>query len=156
MTKQRTETIASLEDKTVDSLSNEVAYWLSTGDLPPQLITGHRMIDFEHRFLIGAIANLRKICIDQTRFTNCIACGPVLQESCESNLIGLLGDVFAFILDHFKNEEAVMRDVILAAQPTKAFVTVEQLGGLLLYLVSDAGASVNGAAYTVDGGWTAA
>lgn len=113
MTKQRTVTIASLEDKTVDSLSDEVAYWLSTGDLPPQLITGHRMIDFEHRFLIGAIANLRKICIDQTRFTNCIACGPVLQESCESNLIGLLGDVFAFILDHFKNEEAVMRDSML-------------------------------------------
>jgi 3-hydroxybutyrate dehydrogenase len=49
-----------------------------------------------------------------------------------------------------------MRDVILAAQPTKQFVTVEQLGGLLLYLVSDAGASVNGAALTVDGGWTAA
>ncbi len=54
------------------------------------------------------------------------------------------------------SEEAVMRDVILAAQPTKQFVTVEQLGGLLLYLVSDAGASVNGAALTVDGGWTAA
>jgi len=54
------------------------------------------------------------------------------------------------------SEEAVMRDVILAAQPTKAFVTVEQLAGLLLYLVSDAGASVNGAALSVDGGWTAA
>jgi 3-hydroxybutyrate dehydrogenase len=54
------------------------------------------------------------------------------------------------------SEEAVMRDVILAAQPTKQFVTVEQLAGLLLYLVSDAGASVNGAALTVDGGWTAA
>ena len=54
------------------------------------------------------------------------------------------------------SEEEVMRDVILAAQPTKQFVTVEQLAGMLLYLVSDAGASVNGAALTVDGGWTAA
>ncbi|MDP1630072.1 MAG: 3-hydroxybutyrate dehydrogenase [Caulobacter sp.] len=54
------------------------------------------------------------------------------------------------------SEEAVMRDVILAAQPTKAFVTVEQLAGLLLYLCSDAGASVNGAMLSVDGGWTAA
>jgi 3-hydroxybutyrate dehydrogenase len=53
-------------------------------------------------------------------------------------------------------EDEVVRDVILAAQPTKQFVTVEQLGGLLLYLVSDAGASVNGASLTVDGGWTAA
>jgi 3-hydroxybutyrate dehydrogenase len=53
------------------------------------------------------------------------------------------------------SEEQVMRDVILAAQPTKAFVTFEQLNGLLLYLVSDAGASVNGASLSVDGGWTA-
>ena len=52
--------------------------------------------------------------------------------------------------------EQVMTDVILAAQPTKRFVTYDELAGLLLYLVSDAGASVNGAALTVDGGWTAA
>ena len=51
--------------------------------------------------------------------------------------------------------DAVMRDVILAAQPTKRFVTYDELAGLLLYLVSDAGASVNGAALSVDGGWTA-
>jgi 3-hydroxybutyrate dehydrogenase len=54
------------------------------------------------------------------------------------------------------SEEEVMTDVILAAQPTKRFVTYEELSGLLLYLVSDAGASVNGAALQVDGGWTAA
>ena len=53
------------------------------------------------------------------------------------------------------SETEVMRDVILAAQPTKAFVTFDQLNGLLLYLVSDAGASVNGASLSVDGGWTA-
>lgn len=53
------------------------------------------------------------------------------------------------------SEEHVMRDVILAAQPTKAFVSFAQLSGLLLYLVSEAGASVNGAALPIDGGWTA-
>ena len=53
------------------------------------------------------------------------------------------------------SEEAVMRDVILAAQPTKKFVEYDQLAGLLLYLVSDAGASANGANFSVDGGWTA-
>ena len=53
-------------------------------------------------------------------------------------------------------EEQVVKDVILAAQPTKQFVTFEQLNGLLLYLASDMGASVNGAALSVDGGWTAA
>ena len=52
--------------------------------------------------------------------------------------------------------EAVMRDVILAAQPTKQFVEFSQLAGMLLYLVSDMGASANGAAFSIDGGWTAA
>ena len=52
--------------------------------------------------------------------------------------------------------DAVMREVILAAQPTKEFVAFDQLAGLLLYLVSDAGASANGAALSIDGGWTAA
>ncbi|HLI65621.1 MAG TPA: 3-hydroxybutyrate dehydrogenase [Caulobacteraceae bacterium] len=51
--------------------------------------------------------------------------------------------------------EAVMRDVILAAQPTKRFVEFDELAGLLLYLVSDFAASVNGAALSIDGGWTA-
>jgi 3-hydroxybutyrate dehydrogenase len=53
------------------------------------------------------------------------------------------------------SEERVLNEVILAAQPTKQFVTYDQLAGMLLYLVSDAGASVNGAALSVDGGWTA-
>jgi 3-hydroxybutyrate dehydrogenase len=52
-------------------------------------------------------------------------------------------------------EEVVVRDVMLAAQPTKQFVTFEQLAGALLYLVSDAGANSNGTAITIDGGWTA-
>jgi 3-hydroxybutyrate dehydrogenase len=52
--------------------------------------------------------------------------------------------------------DQVMRDVILAAQPTKQFVSLDQLAGLMLYLVSDLGASANGAALSVDGGWTAA
>jgi 3-hydroxybutyrate dehydrogenase len=54
------------------------------------------------------------------------------------------------------SEEQVMKDVILAAQPTKQFVSFDQLAGMLLYLASDAGASVNGAALSIDGGWTAA
>ena len=113
MTKQRTVPESSEVDFSANLLSDEVAHWLGTGDLPPQLITGHAMIDHEHRFLIGAIANLRRICIDQTRLENCISCGQEQQVRCENHLIGLLGDVFAFILDHFKTEENVMRDSML-------------------------------------------
>ncbi|WP_421857696.1 3-hydroxybutyrate dehydrogenase [Oceanicaulis sp.] len=53
------------------------------------------------------------------------------------------------------SEEEVVRDVMLSAQPTKKFVTYNELVGALLYLVSDDGANVNGNAITIDGGWTA-
>jgi 3-hydroxybutyrate dehydrogenase len=52
--------------------------------------------------------------------------------------------------------DRVVEEVILAAQPNKSFVEYPQLAGLLLYLVSDMGASTTGAALSVDGGWTAA
>lgn len=53
------------------------------------------------------------------------------------------------------SEEDVMKNVILGSQPTKKFVTTDQLAGIFLYLVSDLGASANGSSYSVDGGWTA-
>lgn len=52
-------------------------------------------------------------------------------------------------------EEEVKRDVLLAAQPTKAFVTVEQVASLALYLCSDGAASITGTLISMDGGWTA-
>ncbi len=51
--------------------------------------------------------------------------------------------------------EQVMTDVLLAAQPTKRFVTPEEVAGLALYLCSDGAASITGANLSMDGGWTA-
>src|SRR5215475_4989201 len=51
--------------------------------------------------------------------------------------------------------EQVKRDVLLAAQPTKEFVTVDQVASLALYLCSDAAAQITGANLSIDGGWTA-
>ncbi len=52
--------------------------------------------------------------------------------------------------------EQVMNDVLLAAQPTKRFVTVDEVASLALYLASDGAASMTGANLSMDGGWTAA
>ena len=52
-------------------------------------------------------------------------------------------------------EDEVKRDVLLKAQPTKKFVTVEQLGEMVIFLCGDAAASMTGTALPVDGGWTA-
>jgi 3-hydroxybutyrate dehydrogenase len=52
-------------------------------------------------------------------------------------------------------EEQVKRDVLLAAQPTKQFVTVDQVASLALYLASDAASNITGANISIDGGWTA-
>jgi 3-hydroxybutyrate dehydrogenase len=52
-------------------------------------------------------------------------------------------------------EEQVKRDVLLAAQPTKEFVTVDQVAALAVYLCSDAANAITGANISIDGGWTA-
>lgn len=53
-------------------------------------------------------------------------------------------------------KEQVLNDVLLAAQPTKEFVTVDQVVALAMFLCGDAAASITGANLSVDGGWTAA
>ncbi|MDR6677793.1 3-hydroxybutyrate dehydrogenase [Pseudomonas oryzihabitans] len=47
------------------------------------------------------------------------------------------------------------RDLLSEKQPSQEFVTTTQLGELALFLCSDAAAQVRGAAWTMDGGWTA-
>ncbi|MGG9999533.1 3-hydroxybutyrate dehydrogenase [Pseudovibrio ascidiaceicola] len=52
-------------------------------------------------------------------------------------------------------EEQVKKEVLLAAQPTKEFVTVDQVAGLAVFLCSDTAASITGTLLPIDGGWTA-
>jgi len=52
-------------------------------------------------------------------------------------------------------EEEVVRDVLLAAQPTKKFVQLSEVCSLAFFLAGDSAASITGAAISIDGGWTA-
>jgi 3-hydroxybutyrate dehydrogenase len=51
--------------------------------------------------------------------------------------------------------ERAAKDVILAPQPSKEFVKIEEIAAMALYLATPAAASINGAAMSIDGGWTA-
>lgn len=56
---------------------------------------------------------------------------------------------------HNMGRDEVVRDVMLARQPSKEFATVEQMGGTAVFLCSDAAAQITGTTISVDGGWTA-
>ncbi len=53
------------------------------------------------------------------------------------------------------SRESAIRDVILAPQPSKQFVKVDEVAAMALFLASDSAAQVNGASLSIDGGWTA-
>jgi 3-hydroxybutyrate dehydrogenase len=80
---------------------------------------------------------------------NCISPGYVWTPLVE----GQIPDQMA---SRHLTREQVMNDVLLAAQPTKKFVTVDQVAALALFLCKDEAASITGANLSMDGGWTAA
>lgn len=56
---------------------------------------------------------------------------------------------------HGLPRDKVIRDIILAAQPTKRFVDVEEIAALVIFLCGEHARSITGAAIPIDGGWTA-
>lgn len=57
---------------------------------------------------------------------------------------------------HGMDRETVIREIMLHRQPSREFVTVEQIGATVAFLCSPAAAQINGTHISVDGGWTAA
>jgi 3-hydroxybutyrate dehydrogenase len=53
------------------------------------------------------------------------------------------------------SEDEVIRNVLLAAQPTRKFVTVEEVAALVKFLCGTEAASITGAVLPIEGGWTA-
>lgn len=91
----------------------EPGAWLPGGPLPAALLTGYDSIDQEHRQLLACMTMARAICQDQSCRVDCSPCSMPRRGACENKLVGLLGDLLSFILEHFRHEELVMRDSLL-------------------------------------------
>lgn len=79
---------------------------------------------------------------------NAVCPGYVLTPLVERQIPGLMEK-------HGMDRETVIRDVILTRQPTKEFVTAEQVAGTVTFLCSAAADQITGTTVSVDGGWTA-
>nr|MBL8410488.1 hemerythrin domain-containing protein [Dechloromonas sp.] len=86
---------------------------VNEAELPSELLTGNAHLDVEHGLLMGNIQGLRKICIDHRNLPHCGGCQHERRLCCENELVAMLGDLLAFILDHFRNEERIMRESLL-------------------------------------------
>lgn len=51
--------------------------------------------------------------------------------------------------------DEVVKNIVLASQPSKRFVEIDEVSSLAVYLASPANRSITGAALSIDGGWTA-
>lgn len=99
--------------------------------------------------LVGLTKSVALECARDGITVNCVSPGYVWTSLVENQI----PDTMAA---RGLTREQVMDDVLLAAQPTKRFVTPEQVAALGLYLCRDEAASITGANLSVDGGWTAA
>ena len=80
---------------------------------------------------------------------NCISPGYVWTPLVESQIPDTMAS-------RGLTRDQVINDVLLDAQPTKEFVTAEQVASLALYLCRDEAKAITGANLSIDGGWTAA
>ncbi len=98
------------------------------------------------------VVGLTKTVALETAETN-ITCNAICPGFVRTPLVD--GQIADQAKAHGLSEEQVIRDVILEAQPSKRFVEADHISALVLFLAGPSGASVTGAALSIDGGWTA-
>lgn len=96
-----------------DSDRSDLPFFLSRQALPAALKTGHPVLDDGHAHLLACIASLRRICIDPVNLATCGGCSEMARKGCEDQLVAMLGDLLAFVLDHFMLEAEIMRSSLL-------------------------------------------
>ena len=98
------------------------------------------------------VVGLTKTVALETAETN-ITCNAICPGFVRTPLVD--GQIADQAKAHGLSEEQVVRDVILESQPSKRFVETDHISALALFLAGPAGASITGAALSIDGGWTA-
>ena len=83
----------------------------------------------------------------------CITCNAICPGYVKTPLVD--GQIADQAKVHGMSEAQVVREVILASQPNKRFVEVDEIGALTVFLCSPAAASITGIALPIEGGWTA-
>jgi len=76
----------------------------------PKLLTGNPEVDSDHRLLLNTIARLRDVCSGYEKRDDCKGCSSDRISHCNRDLVDTLGDLLAFLVDHFFAEEQAMRE----------------------------------------------
>ena len=98
--------------------------------------------------VVGLSKTVALECAGQGITCNAICPGYVLTPLVEAQIPGQMQV-------HNMGRDEVVKKVMLARQPSGEFATVEQVGGTVVFLCSDAAAQITGTTISVDGGWTA-
>jgi 3-hydroxybutyrate dehydrogenase len=98
--------------------------------------------------VVGLSKTVALECAGQGITCNAICPGYVLTPLVEAQIPGQMAA-------HGMDRDTVVREVMLARQPSRQFATVEQVGGTVVFLCSPAADQITGTTISVDGGWTA-
>ena len=124
---------------------------INTGSAHSLVASPHKVAYVAAKHGVAGITKSVALEVAQAGITvNCISPGYVWTPLVEKQIPDLMAI-------RGLTREAVLRDVLMAVQPTRKFVTPEQVASLAIYLCSDGAAfPATGAILPVDGGWTAA
>jgi hemerythrin len=91
--------------------------------LPANLLTGNALVDDEHQRLCDLIEDLRAICRDFDLKDSCAGCTESMIEGCEARFQSCVAEFLGFICEHFRAEEALMKECGLASSQKKLFLS---------------------------------
>lgn len=90
--------------------------------LPHDLVTGVSIIDDEHHRLREFIGRLRTICVEFDSKQVCAGCSDEKINACDSALLDCVTELLGFMVEHFRNEETLMKDLGITAKQHERYL----------------------------------